>query len=286
MNTRFNQLFQLPDWLPTPGNRRLKRAVHNLDQLIQGFIDARRNTGEDKGDLLSMLLLAREADGSGGMTDKQVRDEAMTLFGAGHETTANALMWTWYLLAQHPHIEAKLHAELDAALDGRAPTLADLPNLPYTERVVKEAMRLYPPAWAFTREAVQPFDLNGFPVHPRDVLLVNVYGLHHSAQYFPQPETFDPDRWTPAFEKALPRYAYIPFGGGPRVCIGNAFAMMEARLVLAAIAQRFALRLVPGYPVVPRRVFTLRAAHGIAMQVQVRTAAHTPVVEAAAPMPT
>ncbi len=265
VNHRLDRLINPPEWLPTPENRRLHRAVRRLDQMIQRFIDDRRKSGEDKGDLLSMLLLARDEDDGGGMTDRQVRDEAMTVFGAGHETTASALMWTWYLLSQHPEVEARLLEELDAVLGGRAPELSDLPRLTYTEQVIKELMRLYPPAWSVTRQTVADVTLAGYPIQPGHVVVVNTYGMHHDARFFPDPDRFDPERFRPENEKNIPKYAYIPFGGGPRVCIGNAFAMMEAKLVVATIAPHFRLALAPDQVVAPQRVFTLRAKYGMRM---------------------
>lgn len=270
MDHRFNRLVNTPNWLPIPENRRFRTDIAALDELIQGFIDDRRRSGADTGDLLSMLLLAQDEDDGGFMTDQQVRDEAMTLFGAGHETTSNALMWTWYCLSQNPDAEAKLHAELDSVLNGRTPTLEDLPRLKYTEQVVKEAMRLYPPAWGTTREAIVDTTVGEYPVKRGEVLVINIYGVHRDPRFFPDPERFDPDRFTPEREKALPKYAYLPFGGGPRVCIGNAFAMMEARLILATIASRYRLRLAPGHVVKPQRMFTLRSQTGMQMVVQAR----------------
>lgn len=269
-NTRLDRLFNLPYWVPTPENRQFLRSVTRLNEVIQGFIDDRRASGEDKGDLLSMLLMARDEDDGGGMTDRQVRDEAMTLFGAGHETTAVALMWTWYLLSQHPEIEAKLLEELDTMLGGRAPELSDLPHLTYTEMVLKESMRLYPPAWGTTRETLEPVEMNGYTIKPGSIVLVNMYGIHRDARCFPEPERFDPERFSAENEPSIAKYAYLPFGGGPRVCIGNAFAMMEAKLVLATIAPHFKLRLAPGQQVEPKRIFTLRSKYGMKMVATVR----------------
>jgi cytochrome P450 len=236
-----------------------------LDEMIQKFIDDRRASGEDKGDLLSMLLLARDEDGTGQMNDKQVRDEAMTLFGAGHETTAVALTWTWYLLSQHPEVEARLHEELNIALGGRQPTLEDLPRLPYTEMIIKEAMRLYPPAFGTTREANTNAEIAGYTIKKGQVVYVNIYGVHRDSRFFPDPDRFDPERFSPENEKQIQKYAYLPFGGGPRVCIGNAFAMMEARLILATVAQKYRLKLAPGHQVAPSRLFTLRPKFGMKM---------------------
>jgi cytochrome P450 len=265
VDDRFNRLILLPNWAPTASNRAMKDAVAKLDAIIQRFIDDRRASGEDKGDLLSMLLMARDEDTDGVMTDKQVRDEAMTLFGAGHETTAHALSWTWYALSQHPDAEARLHAELAEVLGGRAPTLEDLPRLKYTEQVVKEAMRLYPPAWTTTREAIADIELGGYPIRKGEVVVLPIYTIHRDPRYFPDPERFDPDRFSPEREKDIPKYAYLPFGGGPRVCIGNAFALMEARLIVATMAQRFSFSVAPGQIIEPQRMFTLRPKNGMRM---------------------
>jgi cytochrome P450 len=266
VNTRLNQLVPMPRWMPTPGNQRFYRAVDRLDATIQRFIDERRRTNEDKGDLLSMLLMAQDADDSEGMSDKQIRDEAMTLFGAGHETTAVAMTWTWYLLSQYPDVEARLHAELAEVLGGRAPTLADLPRLTYTEQIVKEVMRLYPPAFTATREVTaESYAMGGYAFKRGEVFMINIYGVQRDARFFPEPERFDPDRFSPENEKTIPKYAYLPFGGGPRVCIGNAFAMMEAILLVATLAQRYSFRVAPGQVVAPARMFTLRPKYGMAM---------------------
>ena len=264
VNKRLDQIFALPDWIPTPEHRHMVQVVRRMDAIIQRFIDERRKTGEDKGDLLSMLLLAQDED-RGQMTDKQVRDEAMTLFGAGHETTAVTLTWTWFLLSQYPEVETKLHQELETVLGGRNPTLDDLPHLPYTEMIVKEAMRLYPPAFALTRDTIADTVIGGYPIKKGNAVMVNIYGVHRDARFFPNPEYFEPERFSPDNEKHIPKYAYLPFGGGPRVCIGNAFAMMEARLVLATVAQHYRLSVEPGHQVVPERMFTLRPKYGMKM---------------------
>lgn len=267
---RITQLIHLPDWMPTPANRKRHRAAQLLEDTIMGIINERRQSGNDTGDLLSMLLLAVDEEDGGGMSNKQVRDEAMTLFIAGHETTANALAWTCYLLAQHPVIEAKLITELDTILGGRLPQLTDLPNLPYTEMVIKESMRLYPPAWIITREAIQDVEIGGYPIRAGDVVLMSAYVMHHHPDYWDEPEVFRPERFIPEAEKNISRYVYFPFGGGPRICIGNQFAMMEASLVLATMMQRYHLSLLPGQTITPEPLITLRPKHGIQMEIHMR----------------
>jgi len=252
--------------LPIGPMHRAKLARRRLDAMIYTMIAERRAAARDRGDLLSMLLLAQDDDGSM-MSDQQVRDEAMTIFLAGHETTANALTWTWYLLSQSPDDEARLHAELDQALGQRLPAVADLPSLPFVERVVTEAMRLYPPAWAIGRRAIEPYTIDAYVAPARSIFLMSQWVMHRDPRYYDQPDRFRPDRWTPAFKTALPRFAYFPFGGGPRQCIGESFAWMELVLVVATIAQQWKLRLVPGHPVVPQPLVTLRTKHGMKMTV-------------------
>jgi cytochrome P450 len=269
-NAQFSRLINLPAWLPTRENRKGKQALQTINDVVMGFIRARRASGEDKGDLLSMLMLSVDEEGKSGMTDKQVRDEAYTLFVAGHETTANALTWTWYLLATHPQVMLKLREELDAVLSGRAPMLSDLPNLPYTDVVLKESMRLYPPAWTVTREATQDIQLGEYLLPAGRVVFLSQYVSHHNPLYFAQPDEFMPERWADGFEKKLPRFAYYPFGAGPRICIGNTFALMEARLVLAELAQHFTLTMQPGFHPIARPSITLRPANGMQMVVHRR----------------
>ncbi|HEU4325528.1 MAG TPA: cytochrome P450 [Roseiflexaceae bacterium] len=262
--------FQLPYTVPTPSNRRFVAAVRRLEAVIARMISERRATDADTGDLLSMLLHARDEDGSR-MNDRQLRDELITLFLAGHETTALALSWTWYLLAQHPEAEARLHQELDRVLGGRAPTMADLPELRYTELVLRESMRLYPPAWILSgRVASRDTELGGFQIPAGSVMSVSQWVVHRDPRFFPQAERFLPERWGGDLEKQLPRFAYFPFGGGPRLCIGQAFAMMEATLILAAVAQRFRLALVPGQRVVPQPSITLRPRYGVKVRLHQR----------------
>ncbi len=250
------------DFLPTPGYRRFERAVTRLDEIIYRVIQQRRSSGSKRNDLLSLLLEAQDEDGSR-MTDQQLRDEVMTLFLAGHETTALALSWTWYLLAQHPAVERKLTAELQEALSGRAPTVDDLPQLRFTAMVVKEAMRLYPPAWMIGREALDDCEIGGYRVPGGAQVAMSQWVMHRDPRYFDRAEEFAPERWASEEIKTLPRYAYFPFGGGPRLCIGNSFAMMEATLILATIAQRFHLALAPGHKVTLLPSITLRPKDGV-----------------------
>ena len=276
-NRDYQRGFTLPNWLPTADNRVRNRAAATFNQVMEQIIAERRQTAvngqiTDKGDLLSMLMLSVDEDGAV-MDDRQLRDEVATLFAAGHETTSTALSWTWYLLAQHPEVEAKLHAELDSVLAGRQPTLADLPSLPYTLQIIKESMRLYPPAWILNgRVALEDVQLGGYTVPKGSTLFISPYVMHHLPQYFAEPETFKPERFTSEFEKSLPKYAYMPFGGGTRVCIGNSFAMMEAQLILAAVAQRFRLALATDKPVRYNAQITLTPVDGIQMRVVEREA--------------
>jgi cytochrome P450 len=258
------------EWLPIGPMARARRARERLDRLIYSFIADRRAHPSDRGDLLSMLLLAQDEDDGSVMTDVQVRDEAMTIFLAGHETTANALTWIWYLLSQSPDSEAKLHAELDRVLQGRLPTMADLPSLPFVEQVVAEAMRLYPPAWVVGRRAIDAYPIGGYVAPPRSIFLMSQWVMHRDARFFPNPDRFHPDRWTPEFKAALPKFAYFPFGGGPRQCIGESFAWMELVLVVATLAQQWTFALAPGHRVVPQPIVTLRAKGGMTMTLRSR----------------
>jgi cytochrome P450 len=256
--------------VPTPANVKARRAIRRLDRVVYRIIGARRRAAEDRGDLLSMLLQAQDADDGTTMTDRQVRDEVMTLFMAGHETTAVALSWSWLLLAQHPEVDARLAEELDAALGDQAPAVGDLPALRYTEMVVTEAMRLYPPAYGMGRQAVRPTTIAGHPVRPGTVVILPTWVVHRDPRWYEEPEAFHPERWREDRARRLPRFAYVPFGGGPRQCIGNAFAMMEAVLILAAIAQRFRLVLMPGQQVTPTPYVTLRPEPGLRMRLERR----------------
>jgi cytochrome P450 len=263
--------FHLIDRLPLPGNRRFARAKARIDATIYRLIAERRRAPGGRSDLLSMLLAASDTEGDGaGMSDTQVRDEAITIFLAGHETTANALAWTWHLLSQNPEAEARMHAELDAILGGRAPRVEDLPRLVYTEMVLAESMRLFPPAWILGRRAMEPYAIGGFDVPVRSIVVASQWVTHRDPRYFPDPERFDPERWRPEVKEARPKFSYFPFGGGPRVCIGEGFAWMEGILVLATIGRRWRLRLVPGQQIVPSPGITLRPRDGILMTLEKR----------------
>jgi len=257
----------LPPWvryLPLPFLIRVRRAVRQLDEVVYRIIRERRRSENDNGDLLSMLMSARDEDGSR-MTDRQLRDEVMTFLLAGHETTALSLSWAWFLLSENPEAENKLHHELARVLDGKNPSFEDLPRLCYTEAVVKESVRLYPPAWSLARTAAEDFEIGGYLVPAGSNVVMSQWIMHRDPRFFPSPEQFDPGRWFEEHTQRLPRFAYFPFGGGPRYCVGASFAMMEATLLLAAIAQRFRLRMVPGHKVVPVPSITLRPKYGIKM---------------------
>ena len=251
-------------YLPTPAMIQFRSAVRQLDEIVYGIIALRRRNEADTGDLLSMLIQARDEDG-GRMSDRQLRDEVMTFLLAGHETTALTLTWTWYLLAQHPEAERTLHEEIGHVLGDRVPEFSDLPYLPFAERLIKESMRLYPPAWSLARTVVAPFELRGYTIPAGANVVMSQWIMHRNPRYFPDPEKFDPDRWSPDRAQKLPRFAYFPFGGGPRQCIGNSFALMEAILLLVTIAQRFSLRAIPGKPIIPVPSFTLRPKSAVLM---------------------
>jgi len=255
--------------LPTPTDLRFRKAVKQLDELIYGIINERRTSGKDTGDLLSMLLHARDEEGER-MSDKQLRDEAMTILLAGPETNALALSWSCYLLSQHPEVEAKLLGELREVLGDRAPTLEDLPKLRYTEMVLKESMRLYPPAWSISREAKGECEIGGYRVPAGTQLFIAQWVIHRDPRHFEDPEAFEPERWIDGYGERIPKYAYLPFGAGPRLCIGSSFAVMEATLLLAMIAKRFRLELASGRRVIPQPSVTLRPRGGIEMRLKKR----------------
>lgn len=256
-------------FLPAPGTWEMRRAVRQLDETVYRIIDRRRRNAQDSGDLLSMLLEARDEDGSW-MDNRQVRDEVLTFLMAGHETTALALSWAWYLLAENPDADQRLRDELDRVLGGRVPTISDLPLLKYTEGVIKEALRLYPPAWGVGRTVAKEFELGGYRVPAGTNLVMSQWVMHRDPRFFSEPEKFDPSRWGTDAARKLPRFAYFPFGAGPRQCIGNAFAMMEAVLLLATMARCFQPRAVPGHPVEPVPSITLRPKGGVWMELKAR----------------
>jgi cytochrome P450 len=255
--------------LPTPAMRRLRRARVRLDRTIYGLIRQRKADGRKREDLLSLLVSVREEAGDP-MSDEQIRDEAMTLFLAGHETTAAALTWTWFLLAQHPDAEARLHEEVDAVLGDRPPSVADLRRLHYTDMVVSEAIRLYPPAWLIGRRALVDFEVDAYVVPARAIVILSPYVSHRDPRWFPEPARFDPERWTEDGRAARPRWAYFPFGAGARTCIGEAFAWTEAKLVLATLARRWRLCRVPGHRVELHPRVTLRPKGGMPMRLERR----------------
>jgi cytochrome P450 len=253
-----------------PQVRRFRRALRRLDETIYGIIRERRRAAVDRGDLLSMLLLATDLEGDGGgMSDLQLRDETMTAFLAGHETTANALAWTWYLLARNPGVERELHRELDTVLAGRLPSPADYPRLPYTEMVLSESMRLCPPAWGVGRFALEEVRIGDWTVPKKSLVVLSQWVTHRDPRFWPDPERFDPLRFTAEARAARPKMAYFPFGAGPRICIGESFAWMEGVLLLATIAQQW--RFEQGPDVDPVALITLRPKQKMRMTVRVRT---------------
>jgi cytochrome P450 len=257
-----------PDWVPTRHNQNRRQALTVLDDIVMGIINERKQSNEDRGDLLSMLLLARYDDGSP-MSDQQIRNEAVTLFVAGHETTGLTLAWALYLISQHPEVEARLLDEL-RPLNNQPPGADDLVRLPYTEMVIKETMRLYPPAWQVSRSVVEPVQIGNRSFRKGDILFLSPYITQRDPRWWEQPDQFIPERFAPGNEERLPRYAYFPFGGGPRICIGNTFAMMEARLVLARLFQRYQFRLSPGQVIEPQALVTLRAKNGLKLAATLR----------------
>lgn len=259
-------LRRLAHRLPTPRTLRFRRALASLDRMAYGLIEARRaSDGGDRSDLLSMLLDAQDPDTGEGIADDEVRDQTVAFFAAGHETTGAALTWTWYLLASNPEAERRFHAELDDVLGGRLPAIGDLPDLPYLDRVVTESMRLYPPIWTLSRWTFEPFELGGYDIPAEALILSPQLLVHRDPRWYEEPLAFRPERWTPEFRAALPRFAYYPFGGGARICIGDQFALTEAKLVLASIGQRWRLRYAgEGEPgIVP--LVSLRPAGGMPM---------------------
>ncbi|MGB3759251.1 MAG: cytochrome P450, partial [Rivularia sp. (in: cyanobacteria)] len=264
------QNFLIWEWFPRPENIRYRNAISKMDESIYSLIQQKRDRNADGTDLLSMLMQARDEDDNSQMSDKQLRDEVATLMLAGHETTANALSWTWMLLAQHHRVEAKLWDELKSVLGGRLPTIEDLQQLQYANMVIKESMRLYPPVAIFGRETVEDYQLDDYEIPAGCVVMMSQWVMHRNPKYFDNSEEFIPERWENDLEKRLPRGVYIPFGDGPRICIGKGFAMMEAVLILATVAQKYKLKLVEDHPIVPQPSITLRPEHGIKVEITKR----------------
>jgi cytochrome P450 len=263
----------LPRWAPSPLRMRSDRALATLDALLLGIVEERRRVpaGEAPQDLLQMLVEARDEEGDGGrLGDREIRDQLVTLFLAGHETTSHALTWTWYLLSRHPEVEAELHRELFSVLGGRMPRFEDLPQLVYTEQVLKESMRLYPPAYVVARRAVSDTRIGDYDVRSGAEVVIWIYWAHRQPEIYPDPEAFRPERFAPGEEAKRPKLSYLPFGGGARACIGKMFAMIEAQIMIAALAQRYRLRLAPGHRVVPQTRITLLPKYGMKMHIEPR----------------
>jgi cytochrome P450 len=269
----YAELLGLPGWLPSASKGKARRAAARIHREIDGIVARRKASGEDKEDLLSIFLQARDEETGEPWTDAQIRDEVSVMFLAGHETTASSLGWAFYLLSQHPEAEARLHAEVDGVLGGRVPTHDDVARLPFTRQVFEEALRLYPPVAVFSREAQADDEILGRPIPAGSMVLVVPWLLHRHRGLWRDPDRFDPDRFSPERSKKRPKHAYVPFGAGPRTCLGAAFAMTESVIILAAIARRFRLRMRDGHPVEPVCRLTLRPRYGLPMRLERRTAA-------------
>jgi cytochrome P450 len=265
-----NGLSAFLPWLPTISNTRFHYAAYNLRTGILDLVAERRRESRDYGDLLSMLLAVRDEETGDGMSDEQLRDEVLTLIITGHETTAAALSWTWYLLSQNLQAEQRLHAELDQVLGGRPPSIQDLPNLNYTSMVIHEAMRLYPPAWGMRREAIEDDEIMGYHVPKSYNVMLSQWLVHRHPDFWPNPNTFEPERFSADRVLEQPRYAYFPFGGGPRTCLASLFALSEAQIVLACIAQKYRLRVLQDHPIVLQPLVTLRPRYGVKVALQRR----------------
>jgi cytochrome P450 len=265
LNRRFYSLLDIPTFIPTPRNIRFKKALADLEDQALALIMAGRKGSGDGNDLLSMLFQAKDEEGRS-MDDLELRDEVMALFGAGQESTASVLSTLFYLLDQHPDVETALREELEKNLSGRIPSYEDISLLPYTRAIIEETMRLYPPAWSFVRTVLKDDLLGKYRVKAKSLVILCPYTMHRNPRYWPNPELFDPNRFLPENVESRPRYAYFPFGGGPRICIASNFAMMEMVLVVSVIAQRFRLRLVEGHSVEFLPQITLKARNGILMQ--------------------
>jgi cytochrome P450 len=264
------RLMLQPLWLPTRRNRAFKRCKALLDRVVLDLV-ARRRGGGPQNDVLDLLLAAQDEESGTGMSDEQLKDEALTVLTAGHETIGASLSWTWYLLAAHPDMQEQLHRQVSTCLQGRLPTADDLPQVPLATAVLEESMRLYPPAWGMPREAIEPDVICGYPVPARSTLMLSQMLAHRHPDFWSRPDAFEPARFLPPHNAGRPKFAYFPFGGGPRICIGNHFAMIEGPLAIAALAQRFHFTLVPDQPIVPDPTFTLRPKYGVQLVVRKRS---------------
>ena len=259
--------------LPRWGERKGKKAAAELDAIVFEIIERRRKSGENKGDLLSLLLEARDPDTGGRLSDRLIRDELLFLFLAGHETTASATIWTWYLLSQHPDVEARIHEEIDEVLSGRTPTYEDIANLNYVRAVLFESMRLYPPVHVYARQNVTDDIIQGQQVPAGSLIVIAPWIIHRHKKLWDEPEAFRPDRFLGEKGRPRPRYDYLPFSAGPRTCLGMSFAMTEMAIVVAMVAQRFRLALLPGHRVEPLGYLTLRPKFGLPMIIERRSTA-------------
>jgi len=263
---RVMSVIKLPANFPTAQNRRFRQAIANAEQIVYDLIAERRRGQGNTNDLLSLLMAARDEETGEGLSDKELRDQALTIIGAGYETTTQALAWTWYLLAKHPEVENRLHAEISDVLGGRTPAFEDLPDLKYTLMVFQEAMRLYPPIWMITRSAIKSDEIGGYRVPANSEILLLPYITHRHPKYWEKPEEFSPEHFTPEKVAARPRFAHFPFGAGPRQCIGNNFALMEGQLIIATVAQKYRLRLANERTIEPETSVTLRPRGGVIME--------------------
>jgi len=264
-----------PLWLPTANNRRLRPALQSLSTIVEGLIATKRRRlaagsgpPDRRRDLLTILMLARDAETGEAMSDAQLRDEVMTLMIAGHETTANALSWLWFLLDRHPDEQERLRAELVAATGGRAPTVEDLPQLPRLKAVIQETLRLYPPVWMFDRRALGPDDLGGTKVAKEDLVIFCPYAIHRLPELWPDPEAFRPERFEAGREEQKNKFAYLPFSAGPRTCIGNSFAMIESQIIVGTLLSRFRVRLADPTPIIPKPRVTLRTSRPVILRLE------------------
>ena len=264
-NRRITSLVSMPRSVPTPHNRKVKQALESLEELVYDMIDERRGRAENYDDLLSTFMLARDEDTGEQMSDIQIRDELLTFMLAGHETTSNLLSWALYLLSTHPHVRRRLEKEVDDSLDGEMPTVESVRHLEYLEQVIDETLRMYPPAWTVDREPIEDDEIHGYHIPAGSVLSVGPYFVHHNPDIWDNPEGFDPDRFAPGAEGPEHRYAHFPFGGGPRMCVGADFAIMEAKLILASIVSRFHLDLTLDHKVEREGTVTLYPRYGIDM---------------------